>query len=99
LLVQTYTPQPNFLCRPISTIDLLPDVGEGHLAILAAKCNDWDFHAGRLDEEDLIWCATLILEHVISNGKEALERFKISRGTSPLVVVVVGLLEPVRNQS
>jgi hypothetical protein len=93
LLVQTYTPQPNLLCRPISTIELLPPVTEGHLASLSAKCNDWDFHAGRLDEEDLIWCATLILEHVVSTGKEALERFKISRGMSLVAVAVAVVMK------
>jgi 3',5'-cyclic-nucleotide phosphodiesterase len=59
----------------------LAPISPTHLSSLAEKVNDWDFHAGRLEEEELIWCAVLILEHVITTGTQDLIRFKISQGT------------------
>ena len=43
--------------------------------------NDWDFHAGQLEYEDLIWSSVLILEHVLNSGGDDLAPYKISRGT------------------
>jgi hypothetical protein len=57
-------------------------VSTSHLASLAHKVNDWDFHAGRLKEEDLIYAAVLILEHVLKTGGTELSRFKITRGST-----------------
>ena|SRR5437773_424290 len=81
VLVQSYAPQPNLLFRTVSVADLLPPVTSAHLASLAEKLNEWDFHAGLLDEEDLIWSSVLILEHVLNTGAEELSPYKISRGT------------------
>ena len=83
LLVQSYAPQPNFLRRPLSSSELLPSVSTSHLENLAAKVNDWDFHAGQLPEDDLIYTSMLILEHVLEIGGAELSRFKISRGIDP----------------
>jgi hypothetical protein len=83
LLVQSYAPQPNFLSRPISASELLQPVTPSHLASLADKVNDWDFHAGRMSDEDLIWVSVLILEHILNTGGTDLASYKISRG-SPL---------------
>lgn len=82
-LVQSYAPQPNFLSRPISTTEFLAKVTPSHLDALADKVNDWDFHAGQLEDEDLIWSSVLILEHVLNTGGEDLSRFKIPRGYPP----------------
>lgn len=83
LLVQSYAPQPNLLARPISAAELLSPVTPSHLASLADKVNDWDFHAGRMSDEDLIWVSVLILEHILNTGGLDLASYKISRGASP----------------
>jgi len=80
LLVQSYAPQPNLLSRPISATELLSPVTPSHLASLADKVNDWDFHAGRMSDEDLIWVSVLILEHILNTGGPDLASYKISRG-------------------
>jgi len=80
LLVQSYAPQPNFLSRPISSAELLAPVTNSHLQILADKVNDWDFHAGRLSTEDLIWSSVLIFEHVLAEGGPDLAQYIIPRG-------------------
>jgi len=55
-----------------------------HLASLADKINDWDFHAGRMSDEDLIWVSVLILEHILNTGGADLASYYISRGSHPL---------------
>jgi hypothetical protein len=80
VLVQSYAPQPNLLSRPVSFSELLSPITPSHKASLTDKVNDWDFHAGQLRDEDLIWSSVLILEHVLNTGGEDLSRFKIPRG-------------------
>ena len=80
LLVQTYAPQPNFLHRPVYPEELLAPISSSYIGDLAAKVNDWDFHAGQLSMEDLIWSSVLILEHVVSTGGAQLAKYKLSRG-------------------
>ena len=82
LLVQSYAPQPNFLSRSIAPAELLAPVTPSHLASLADKINDWDFHAGRMSDEDLIWVAVLILEHILNTGGPDVASYKVSRGFS-----------------
>jgi len=81
-VVQSYAPQPNLLRRPIPLEDYLTPISSAHLASLAEKVNNWDFHAGQYSLEDLIWMAILILEHVLSTGGPDLEKYKVSRGIS-----------------
>jgi hypothetical protein len=84
VLVQSYAPQPNYLHRTISVSELLPPVSSSYLASLGQTVNDWDFHAGRLKEEDLIYASVLILEHILDTGGPELSPFKISRGPTSL---------------
>lgn len=79
-VVQSYAPQPNLISRPVSSSELLLPATSSHLDSLASKVNEWDFHAGKMDDDDLIWSAVLILEHVLNVGGQELERFKIQRG-------------------
>lgn len=79
--MQSYAPQPNLLRLPVSSEELLGPVTSSHLSSLADKVNEWDFHAGKLTNEDLIWSAVLILEHVLSAGGPDVAPFKITRGT------------------
>jgi hypothetical protein len=79
-IVQSYAPQPNLLARPISSSELVAPVSTAHLSNLAAVVNEWDFHAGILEDADLIWSSVLILEHVLDVGGKALLPYKISRG-------------------
>jgi hypothetical protein len=81
LLVQSYAPQPNLLSRPIVAEELLAPVTEEHLRSLADKVNDWDFHAGLLSGDDLIWASVLILEHVLTTFSSSLHQYAMSRGT------------------
>ena len=89
LLVQSYAPQPNFIRRSVHTSELLPPMTDSELAILADKVNDWDFHAGQMSHEQLIWCATLIFEHVLDTAGPQLSRFRIPRGWSILTLLTL----------
>jgi hypothetical protein len=80
LLVQSYAPQPNLLRRSASPFDTLAPITDAQIASLADKVNDWDFHAGEMNHEDLIWCAVLIFEHILETSGDELSRFKITRG-------------------
>lgn len=79
-IVQSYAPQPNLLARPISSSELVAPVSTAHLSNLAAIVNEWDFHAGILEDADLIWSSVLILEHVLDVGGKDLLPYKIPRG-------------------
>jgi hypothetical protein len=89
LLVHSYNPQPNLLRCTFSSADLLPSFTAPRLASLSDKLNQWDFHAGNLSDDELIWCAVLILEHVLGTGGQDLLPYKISRGSFLVVCPVL----------